>query len=82
MVCCKDKDAVVLNEFKSSRLEFSAGFSGPSDILIDGNQVNRPELPIFNFSTVAAATNNFCEENKLGQGGFGAVYKVSVTNPS
>ncbi|PPS13803.1 hypothetical protein GOBAR_AA06765 [Gossypium barbadense] len=75
MVCCKDKDAVVLNEFKSSSTEFSAGFSGPSDILIDGDQVNRPELPIFNFSTVAAATNNFCEENKLGQGGFGAVYK-------
>ncbi|KAB2079268.1 hypothetical protein ES319_A06G220500v1 [Gossypium barbadense] len=75
MVCCKDKDAVVLNESKSSSTEFSAGFSGPSDILIDGDQVNRPELPIFNFSTVAAATNNFCEENKLGQGGFGAVYK-------
>ncbi|KAG4143773.1 hypothetical protein ERO13_D06G212300v2 [Gossypium hirsutum] len=72
MVCCKDKDAVVFIEFST---EFSADFSGPSDILIDGNQVNRPELPIFNFSTVAAATNNFCEENKLGQGGFGAVYK-------
>ncbi|MBA0569367.1 hypothetical protein Golob_006803 [Gossypium lobatum] len=75
MVCCKDKDAVVLNEFGSKSTEFSADFSGPSDILIDGNQVNGPELPIFNFSTVAAATNNFCEENKLGQGGFGAVYK-------
>lgn len=77
MVCCKDKDAVVFDELKSKSTEFS----GPSDILIDGNQVNRPELPIFNFSTVAAATNNFCEENKLGQGGFGAVYKVSVTKP-
>ncbi|MBA0748553.1 hypothetical protein Gogos_005363 [Gossypium gossypioides] len=75
MVCCKDKDAVVFNEFRSKSTEFSADLSGPSDILIDGNQVNRPELPIFNFSTVAAATNNFCEENKLGQGGFGAVYK-------
>ncbi|KAF5207898.1 Cysteine-rich receptor-like protein kinase [Thalictrum thalictroides] len=31
------------------------------------------ELPLFDFNTVAAATNNF--SNKLGQGGFGPVYK-------
>ncbi|KAF5195425.1 Cysteine-rich receptor-like protein kinase [Thalictrum thalictroides] len=31
------------------------------------------ELPSFDLSTVAAATNNF--SNKLGQGGFGSVYK-------
>ncbi|XP_076950011.1 cysteine-rich receptor-like protein kinase 10 [Bidens hawaiensis] len=29
----------------------------------------------YDFSTVKAATNDFSEENKLGQGGFGAVYK-------
>ncbi|XAR53709.1 Non-specific serine/threonine protein kinase [Bertholletia excelsa] len=33
------------------------------------------ELPLFDFSTIAMATDNFCEENKLGQGGFGCVYK-------
>ncbi|KAI8001008.1 Receptor-like serine/threonine-protein kinase SD1-8 [Camellia lanceoleosa] len=33
------------------------------------------ELPLFDFGTLAMATNNFCEENKLGQGGFGIVYK-------
>ncbi|PIA60790.1 hypothetical protein AQUCO_00300363v1 [Aquilegia coerulea] len=31
------------------------------------------ELPAFDFNTVAQATNNF--SNKLGQGGFGSVYK-------
>ena len=31
----------------------------------------------YNFSTLKSATNNFSEENKLGQGGFGAVYKVT-----
>ncbi|GKV50468.1 hypothetical protein SLEP1_g57168 [Rubroshorea leprosula] len=29
----------------------------------------------YDLATVRAATKNFCEENKLGQGGFGAVYK-------
>ena len=30
----------------------------------------------FNFSQVLEATKNFSVENKLGQGGFGPVYKV------
>ncbi|XP_022745887.1 putative receptor-like protein kinase At4g00960 isoform X2 [Durio zibethinus] len=29
----------------------------------------------YDFSTIRDATNNFSDENKLGQGGFGAVYK-------
>ncbi|XP_027357769.1 G-type lectin S-receptor-like serine/threonine-protein kinase At1g11330 [Abrus precatorius] len=33
------------------------------------------ELLIFNFEKVATATNNFHLSNKLGQGGFGPVYK-------
>ncbi|KAK4286010.1 hypothetical protein QN277_002628 [Acacia crassicarpa] len=33
------------------------------------------DLPIFEFSTISNATNQFSEVNKLGQGGFGSVYK-------
>ncbi|KAJ4718595.1 Receptor-like serine/threonine-protein kinase [Melia azedarach] len=33
------------------------------------------ELPLFSFSSVSAATNNFSDTNKLGEGGFGPVYK-------
>ncbi|XP_010927986.1 G-type lectin S-receptor-like serine/threonine-protein kinase At4g27290 [Elaeis guineensis] len=33
------------------------------------------ELPSFDLGTIIAATNNFSIENKLGQGGFGPVYK-------
>ncbi|EHA8589191.1 G-type lectin S-receptor-like serine/threonine-protein kinase [Cocos nucifera] len=33
------------------------------------------ELPLFDLGTIIAATNNFSIENKLGQGGFGPVYK-------
>ncbi|KAL3503539.1 hypothetical protein ACH5RR_037988 [Cinchona calisaya] len=33
------------------------------------------ELPVFEFSTLMKATNNFAITNKLGEGGFGIVYK-------
>ncbi|XP_034678683.1 G-type lectin S-receptor-like serine/threonine-protein kinase At4g27290 [Vitis riparia] len=33
------------------------------------------ELPLFDFDTIAEATDNFSRSNKLGQGGFGPVYK-------
>ncbi|XP_031120580.1 uncharacterized protein LOC116023714 [Ipomoea triloba] len=36
------------------------------------------ELPIFDWSTILRATNNFSEINKLGQDGFGAVYKGAL----
>ncbi|XP_076925045.1 cysteine-rich receptor-like protein kinase 25 [Bidens hawaiensis] len=34
----------------------------------------------YTFSLVKAATNNFSEDNKLGKGGFGAVYKGTLGN--
>ena len=38
------------------------------------------ELPLFSFSSVSTATNYFNATNKLGEGGFGPVYKVSFNN--
>lgn len=38
--------------------------------------IDTPDFPIFSFNSVALATGDFAEENKLGQGGFGTVYKV------
>ncbi|XP_038710341.1 putative G-type lectin S-receptor-like serine/threonine-protein kinase At1g61610 isoform X2 [Tripterygium wilfordii] len=55
--------------------EYSTDLSGPAELLMVGNDINGPELPMFSFDFVAASTNNFSEENKLGQGGFGPVYK-------
>jgi hypothetical protein len=35
------------------------------------------ELPMFDLATIANATDNFSNNMKLGEGGFGPVYKVN-----
>ena len=49
---------------------------GSSTLNDDVKGAAAPELPLFGFSIVEIATNNFSDENKLGEGGFGPVYKV------
>ncbi|WMV06626.1 hypothetical protein MTR67_000011 [Solanum verrucosum] len=39
------------------------------------SNVGLDELPIFKFEVLAMSTNQFHDNNKLGQGGFGPVYK-------
>jgi len=34
----------------------------------------------FDFVTIEAATNKFSDDNKIGEGGFGEVYKVYRIN--
>ncbi|XP_028117210.1 G-type lectin S-receptor-like serine/threonine-protein kinase At1g11410 [Camellia sinensis] len=36
------------------------------------------ELSIFDMVTISKATNKFCDANKIGEGAFGPVYKVSL----
>ncbi|MBA0568603.1 hypothetical protein Golob_006082, partial [Gossypium lobatum] len=38
------------------------------------------DFPSIQLDILQAATNNFCDENKLGQGGFGLVYKGTLPN--
>lgn len=44
------------------------------------SQVQLQDLPLFNFRELVIATNNFDSFNKLGQGGFGPVYKGKLMN--
>ncbi|MFS7943483.1 putative protein kinase RLK-Pelle-DLSV family [Helianthus anomalus] len=39
------------------------------------SQKEAMELPLFSFSTIAESTASFSPENRLGEGGFGPVYK-------
>ena len=48
---------------------------------IDGTRRNS-NLPLFDLRIIIAATDNFSIANKLGQGGFGPVYKVVSLNES
>jgi hypothetical protein len=41
-----------------------------------GNDLKVGDLLQYDFATIRLATSNFSDVNKLGQGGFGSVYKV------
>jgi hypothetical protein len=42
------------------------------------DHVKLQELPLFSLESLTAATDGFDLSNKLGQGGFGPVYKVML----
>ena len=46
-----------------------------NEITNDG--ANEANFRVISYTCVKAATNNFPLENKLGEGGFGPVYKVT-----
>lgn len=46
----------------------SGEFKGDDDEVID--------VPFFTLESILAATDEFSSKNKLGQGGYGPVYKV------
>ncbi|XP_028798400.1 receptor-like serine/threonine-protein kinase SD1-8 [Neltuma alba] len=76
-----------LQRMLKGRSESGGGFERSQDSLKNesvftstrGNsgedEMDELELPLFDFNTISMATNNFSEENKLGEGGFGSVYR-------
>lgn len=63
--------------------EFGMGSKATENELNEENRVGKDKnkdawLPLFSFASVSAATEHFSTENKLGQGGFGPVYKVAL----
>ncbi|XP_010547170.1 PREDICTED: G-type lectin S-receptor-like serine/threonine-protein kinase At1g11330 isoform X2 [Tarenaya hassleriana] len=65
----KDRKAKLVFE----RMEaFSSGNPTQAHLI---NQAKLKDLPLFEFQVLAAATDDFALANKIGQGGFGPVYK-------
>nr|CAB3499999.1 unnamed protein product [Digitaria exilis] len=61
---------------KGKEMRLKAGSKRTQDLL-QGDGKNS-DFSVFDFEQVLEATNYFSEENKLGEGGFGAVYKMKV----
>ncbi|XP_017255576.1 receptor-like serine/threonine-protein kinase SD1-8 [Daucus carota subsp. sativus] len=77
----KKRDAEEANE---NLLSFSLDISGQQNTYSNSNRLEGEKkdfnLPQFSFSSICAATDNFSSANKLGEGGFGPVYKGNLSN--
>ncbi|KAM0064939.1 putative protein kinase RLK-Pelle-DLSV family [Helianthus debilis subsp. tardiflorus] len=60
---------------RSSKAQQSGSFR-----YVEDNQDSGFQLPIYDLETIYLACNNFSERNKIGQGGFGSVYRGELSN--
>lgn len=63
---------MLLNELEDT-ITSPGKYNQPNDTM----DKKMSQVNTFSFESIAMATNNFADENKLGEGGFGPVYKVS-----
>lgn len=75
LMLCDFKSAMKENS-KVQRLDLGEAYANFSTEKV--NPARLQDLLVFNFDELANATNNFQLANKLGQGGFGPVYKVMI----
>ena len=72
-ICCRTVKSKVPNQ--------SLNFNGTEGSL-ERNELEdssrHPDLLMFDLSCIVAVTENFSPTNKLGQGGFGSVFKVQL----
>ncbi|GJV10023.1 G-type lectin S-receptor-like serine/threonine-protein kinase [Tanacetum coccineum] len=61
-------------------LELTASESFKDVHQLEGDGGKGNDLLVFSVASIMAATNDFSDENKLGQGGFGPVYKGKLSD--
>ncbi|XP_048140779.1 G-type lectin S-receptor-like serine/threonine-protein kinase At1g11410 [Rhodamnia argentea] len=72
---CRSHNPLMSDIMNPTHLDGSRSVKDPDD----GPRGNG-DVPLFDLSTIASATNNFSILSKLGQGGFGSVYKGVMDN--
>ncbi|KAL6223929.1 hypothetical protein ACLB2K_002786 [Fragaria x ananassa] len=58
--------------------QLSSDDSGSSSPVLESGKTKDHVLPMLSFSCIVASTNNFSATNKLGEGGYGPVYKGNL----
>ncbi|MED6192920.1 hypothetical protein PIB30_014493 [Stylosanthes scabra] len=67
-------DVIQVNNFRSSSRSYF------KDQGMDATHEDNKEVQYFSLSTIKVATNSFSDDNKLGEGGFGPVFKGKLSN--
>ncbi|CDY34653.1 BnaC08g42120D [Brassica napus] len=75
LVCRKLKKRPAPEKDRSAELLYKRMEELTSGNESASNQVKLKDLPLFEFKVLATSTDSFSPGNKLGQGGFGPVYK-------
>lgn len=57
--------------------EISNGYENACEVF-QNYKTTRNDLRLFSYASILEATDNFSLENKLGEGGYGPVYKVYI----
>jgi hypothetical protein len=76
ILACFKLQARKRNREDHKKLGLILGGTNTSDGLGEENTAQDFEFPFVRFEDIVAATDNFSEACKIGQGGFGKVYKV------
>ncbi|XP_031278215.1 cysteine-rich receptor-like protein kinase 10 [Pistacia vera] len=79
----RDKEENLTSDNEVQLLRLGGGRVGGDysyDTLLQGEQLESQDFPLFPLGIILEATQNFSEENKLGEGGFGPVYKGKLAD--
>ncbi|KAK1325919.1 Receptor-like serine/threonine-protein kinase SD1-8 [Acorus calamus] len=64
--------------FMWKKTSIKARWGGNQNINYSDSSKEGMDLPLFDLDTLKMATNNFSDANKIGEGGFGTVYKGNL----
>lgn len=67
---------MIQNKLPSFMKSNRSAYDPVNELQNDYGNMGKHDLSVFTYESVLAATSNFSKENKLGEGGFGPVYKV------